>query len=233
MSMVLNGTTQYAHRATAPSASSWCATAWVRRDADSGAYECLYASWDSGNNAGSWALIDNGDGLLAYHRTSPSAAALSSYTTTVWRFVQLRYTGGVITITYLNDGDSAWGTSANVSSLTDLAAPDTFLIGASRTTPTDLMGCTVASLKVWSGGTLPNDTDLLAERLSTDVTATTGLWANYDFLTGALDTDRSGNARTLTLVATPTFSSAKPSDLTVPSYDPPFQSNITISFRAA
>ncbi len=212
MSVVCNGTTQWLHRASAPSGSAFVMAGWVRLDTDTAAERAVFGISDGSFFQASRAVIDSGDALVAEQIFSTSGAALGAFTTGVWRWVSLRYDGTTQTLRHLNDGGTAW--ASNVTQTVGTVTPNELALFAEFASGGTLMAGTCASLKIWSG-TLPTDTEVLAERLNTDVTVTAGLWARYAFAEGALGTDGSGNGRTLTLVGTPTFSADRPTDLTI------------------
>lgn len=213
MSIVFNGSTQLAEVAAVPSVSSFVVAGWFRRTSDSGVEE-VWVSSDDGSYFNQYRLrVNTSDELQGTQVFTQNAVNVSPVTNT-WYYVTYRYSGGTMAVRHLADGDTAFQSDQSTGGLSD-ATPDTFTIGAQYGggTPEAFAPMTCASLKVWSGGTLPTDGELLTERLNTDVTVTTGLWASYDFLTGALDTDRSGNSRTLTLTASPTYTADAPTDL--------------------
>ena len=212
MAIVLNGTTQYAYRATAPSTTDFVWAGWFRRDSDSGAVEA-WVGLDSGGGADeALVYVSAADGLNKYVTTGGASTAITPVVST-WYWVMFRYAGGVFTLRTSADGTGAW--QSNDTETASAVAFGNLTLGARYGTGTaqGFAPLTCGLLKVWSGATLPNDTEVLAERTSRNAIVTTGLWATYQFKSGALGTDSSGNGRTLTQVATPTFSSSKPSDL--------------------
>jgi hypothetical protein len=211
MSMALNGTSQYAGIAAVPSASAFVMAGWFRRTSDNGAVNVACCVDDGSFFNRSELKINAGDSWVGQHQFTESAQDVAA-TVNEWRWMTFRYSGNTMVIKSVADGGSAFTTGTSDGSLSNLT-PDRFRIGAAGDASAFFLG-TVACVKVWSG-TLPDDTALLAERLNTDVTATSGLWASYDFLSGELDVDRSGNSRTLTLTATPTYTADKPDDLTI------------------
>ncbi len=215
MSIVFNGSSQCAFRATAPSASSFLMAGWFRRDTDSGAEES-WISVDDGTVFNRDHIRVNGsDQLQGSHGFTANGVNVSPATST-WYWVAFRYTGGTMTVRHCADGDVAWQSNQSTAALSDLT-PSALTIGAQygNATPSAWAPMTSALVRVYSGATLPTDTEVLAERLNTVPTVTTGLWANYPFATGDLGNDDSAGARDLTLTGTPTFSSAKPTDLTI------------------
>lgn len=212
MSITFNGTTQFASRATAPSATEFLVAGWFRRNSDSGANESWWSIDDGTFGASSQLYVSSADTLVGSHSFDTSGTVLSTVTST-WYWVMFRISGGTRTIQAVADGGTAWGTPQSNGGMGALTR-DTMTLGAAygQSSASGFAPMSCALLKVWSG-TLPTDTEVLAERLSTTATVTTGLWGRYVFGTGALDTDDSGNARTLTLTAAPTFTADAPTDL--------------------
>lgn len=214
MSITFNGTTQCAFRAEAPSAASYVMAGWIRRNTDSGAVENFW-SIDDGTffNA---TVIDASasDELRVFRNGSGVAPIVNPVVLGTWYWVMVRYTGNVMTVRSSVDGTGVWQTNVTASGLTD-HTPNALTLGAAygAGTPSGFSPSTCALMKVWSGGTLPTDTEVLAERLAPTATVTTGLWARYVFASGALGADSSGNSRPLTLTAAPTFSADNPTDL--------------------
>lgn len=212
MSMALNGSSQFAGLSSTPSASAFVMAGWFRRTSDSGDFD-LALCVDDGTSFQRYAVYintsDQWQGAIGFTQTASNRNAVVND----WVWMTIRFDGSTLTVRSCLDGETAFNTAVTASG--SALTPDRFRIGASGAGG-DYFPGTVACVKVWSG-TLPSDTDLLAERLSISVTATTGLWANYDFLDGALATDRSGNGRTLTLTGTPTYTADKPNDLTIAS----------------
>lgn len=214
MSITFNGSSQYAHHAAAPSASAFAVGVWWRRDSDSGADEDI---WRIGDGSGPFnqtmLRINNLDQHQGTHVFSSTAPALNPVVTSTWYWSMLLFDGSEVRVRHVEDGGTAWASNNNITGMS-AAAPTEMAIGAQTSTGGNLFPGTIALMKIWSG-TLPTDTELLAERLNANATVTTGLWARYVFDTAALDADSSGNSRTLTLVGTPTFTADKPTDLTV------------------
>jgi hypothetical protein len=184
--------------------------AWVRRDTDSGVDEQVLR-FLAGVGAG--VSIDTSD-LLIPRQGFTTGGTAGAIATATWYYITLRFTsGGDQRCRILADGDTAWQTLSINSGGGDETLTN-LTLASSDVTVSNPMAGTFASYKLWTG-TLPTEDEVLTERLNTSVTVTTGLFASYDFLTGELATDRSGNARDLTLVATPTFTSDKPTDLTI------------------
>jgi hypothetical protein len=228
MSIVFNGTTQLASRATVPDASSFVIAGWFRRTSDSGAREHWF-SVDDGSffNQYSLAVSAASDQLEGYHGFNDTGAA-GVVAAGAWSWVMYRFSGGTLQVRRVLDGGTAWASNQTVPTLATLA-PTHLTIGArfGGGTPSEFAPATCALVKVWSGGTLPTDAEVLAERLNTAATITTGLWARYVFASGSLGTDGSGNSRTLTLTGTPTFSADNPTDLTVSGGSTPTVSSIS------
>lgn len=215
MSIVFNGTTQFASRATVPTAGSFVIAGWFRRTSDSGAREHWFSLDDgSFSNQYSLAVSATSDQIEGYHGVNDSGAA-GAAVPAAWSWVMYRFSGGTMQVRRVLDGGTAWMSNQTVPTLATLA-PTHLTIGArfGGGTPSEFAPATCALVKIWSGATLPTDAEVLAERLNTNATVTTGLWARYVFATGALGDDSSGNSRPLTLVGTPTFSADNPTDLT-------------------
>ncbi len=215
MSITFNGSSQYAYRATAPTPSDFVAAGWFRRTSDSGTAEVLF-SLDSGSSANETLLyIDSSDQLLVYSNGAVSGnltANVAPIVTNTWYWVMIRHTGGTLSVRHVADGGSAW--ASNSTSATSALTFSAVTVGARYGTGTAsaFAPSTCALVKLWSG-TLPTDAEVLAERLSRDVTVTAGRWGQYKFANGALATDDSGNSRTLTLAGTPTYTADAPTDL--------------------
>jgi hypothetical protein len=226
MSMTLNGSTQWAHRAISGSPVDYCVAAWVRRDTDSGGREFVVRF----PSAGATGLEINASDELVGRQGFTLGPAAMTFTTGVWRWVMFRYIDGTLRYRTCDDGGSAWATLGEATGTSDQTLSD-FAIGNGATGSADLpMPGTFASYKIWLG-TLPTEAEVLTERLNTDVTVTAGLFAAYDFLDGELATDRSGSSLDLTLVGTPTYTADKPDDLTIGTPPEPAPPRILISFR--
>jgi len=210
MSIAFNGTTQYAHIVAVPSVAAFLVAGWFRRDSDSAWFEWQW-SVDAGDATNRTSLkIDIIDRMRAERASIVEIETVDPAVVSTWYYVMVRYATGTLTVQHLVDGGSAWVGNASVGSLADLA-PTAFGIGAMhfQGTPAFFAPLTSAGVKVWST-TLPSDAEVLAEREYRNAIVTAGLWATYRFKTGALADDHSGNARTLTLTATPTFSADDP-----------------------
>lgn len=217
MSITFNGTSQCAFRAAVPNSAEYIMAGWYRRNSDSGANECWFAI-DDGSSAQEQVLfVSSTDNVAGYsNSTNVMTSNVSGVATGTWYYFMLKQSGGTCTVRHCLDGDTAW--QSNVTQSGAPITPDALTIGAARGNgaTTQFAPMTSAMVKVWSG-TLPSDADVLAERLATAATVETGLWARYAFADGALGTDGSTNARTLTLTASPTFTADKPTDLTISS----------------
>lgn len=213
MSITFNGTTQCAFRATSPSASAFLMAGWFRRNTDSAGFEA-WASIDDGTVSQRDCLqINTSDQLGGSHGFTGNGPSINPVVTSTWYWVMFRFSGGTMQVRHVADGGTAWASNLSTAALTALTS-NALTLGAQygNATPGDFAPMTCAQCTVWSG-TLPTDAEVLAQRLSTTVTVTTGLWAHYTFASGSLGTDSSGNSRALTLTAAPTFSADTPTDL--------------------
>lgn len=221
MSITLNGTTQFAGRATVPSQTDYVIAGWYRRTSDSGATEA-WVSLDDGANFFNAATVQigSGDAMTGYQGNGGVLAPnVGPTVVNTWYWVEMRQQAGTFSVRHMVNGGTAWAATQSVTAAavaaTQLSIGANYAPGA----PSAFAPMTCALMKIWSG-TLPTDAQVLAERTSTTVTNTAGLWASYEFASGALGTDSSGNARTLTLTAAPTFSADTPSDLGAPPATP-------------
>jgi hypothetical protein len=222
MSVVTNGTTQWLHRNSVPGAT-FSALIWARRDTDLGVSERVFCP-KTGGSAGvrqATLSVSGSDVLQIGGPTAPgNMTGNPTFTVASWRLFLITYLGetnpgvsadGVLTIKTLVDGDSAFaaGNTTQRTAQSDVVSTD-FVIAAITNAGSGPFAGTFANCKVWSGIVI-SDADALTEMEYRNVQTNGGsLWAHYKFLTGALGTDSSGNGRTLTQVATPTFSANEP-----------------------
>ena len=219
MSITFNGSSQYVYIASVPSQTDWSMSAWIRRNSDANTRR-TFMSVDNENWTGQTSIYvrTNGDDGAERWRAGTGTSGLgagslfSPVVIGTWYYFEMRLEDGTVTFRWVVDGGTTWSTGTQAIGVSTLT-PTHVNLGA-RGDGSEWFTGNIAMSKLWSG-TLPTADQVLAERLNTDVINTTGLWAAYDFLDEALDTDRSGNSRTLTLVDTPTYTADKPNDLTI------------------
>jgi hypothetical protein len=214
MSITFNGTTQRAIIVQVPSSAAFLVAGWFRRNSDSGAEES-WLSIDDGTAGESISLrVFSDDNIYGWFGAGSGPPLLAPGAGN-WVFMSYRFSGDTRIVRHLVDGATDWQSTHSTTGL----APRAFTalnIGArfGSGTAEQFAPVTCGMLKVWSG-TLPTDAEVLAARLTTGPTVTTGQWARHDFLSGALGTDRTGLGRTLTLIGAPTFTADKPDDLAI------------------
>lgn len=196
-----------------PNTRNWTMTFWMRRRADPGAVS-LISGWQHTGGTHEWTIRtaatgDTVDARWIEDGGDHTQTNLKTIVTDTWDYYMMRRddTGDALALKSLISGESSFTTSLTATGEFTPDAVMTLL----RIGNVDGMDMEIAA---WKGWTIAiSDADALTERTTLDVTTNTGSeWANYQFASGALETDSSGNARTLTANGTPTFVS-DPSDI--------------------
>jgi hypothetical protein len=214
MSIIFNGSSQRAIVVQVPSSSAFLVLAAFRRNSDSGGEEC-WLSIDDGTAGESISLrLFSDDNLYGWYGGG-SGPPIVAPGVGGWVYVLYRFSGDTRIVRHIADGATDWQSMHSITGLAPRAVT-ALNIGArfGSGTAEQFAHVTCGMLKVWSVA-LPTDAQALAARLTTGPTVTTGQWARYDFLNGALGTDRTGLGRTLTLIGAPTFTADKPDDLAI------------------
>ena len=200
------------HSRAAPgiSLSQWTQTFWVRLRGDTNAIQ-LFGS-----------LIDNVPGprymyggtdatgtAMVCGSSEGASATVQEMGIDTWYFVKLTYASNTLTMSVCAAGGSSFGTPQTKASLTDLPAVDALLIGGAGAY---WLNGEIASYKCWTGVTL-NDTQALAERHWLNAQVAGGLLWNYKYVSGALETDSSGNSLTLSVESGSPAWAADPVDI--------------------
>ena len=220
MSLVVDATNYMTRLGdTVPTSSLFSLTFWCKRDTDTGATECpLNLSLTTSDyetrisTADRWVVQGAGYGASAAFGPNPVAVG-------TWRYLFMTKTtsapGHHLIVKELSDGDSAFGGSVDLSSgsgLSDVAVNNIY-IGAGRPAQGFPFLGKITCVKLWTGVVI-SDANALTERSTRNITTNTGnIFANWQFNSGALTTDSSANAKTLTPVLSPTYSSEEPTAL--------------------
>lgn len=234
MSASYNGSDDYHNRAESFGSNSWTMASWALADVNS--QRRTICSVDESVSNRWLGNFDTSSTWEVHRGATQYDDGGSAISTATWYFVAATYTGettpgssadGVLDLYRRTNGTgSSWGTTNQVTGLSDYTALDNIHIGG-------FYGATsgwyhdglIANVKYWT--TALSSAALLAEYPYRHAQTTSGLWACYKFASGALETDSSGNGRTLTAngATGPTYSATEPSDITAD--DPPSAGGLT------
>lgn len=197
-----------------PGSGPFSAVLSFRRDRDTGTNEKIFARNDDGwpNQSGTLELSAT-DALRVAHAAETTSNVINPLAVATWIHALITYTPGagtgILRLAYRADGNldgvTTMTAAVQATGLTN-AAPDRIIVGSGAIAGADMFDGTLALLKIF-------------DSVLTDAQAITEFryrlpqlpaWAAYRFANGALTTDSSGNARTLTAVGTPVYSSAEP-----------------------
>lgn len=217
MSVAFTTSDHYTRSEAPGGGGSFTAAMWVRRDADTGADEQIFQRSAGGfTNQNGFKVFGASDFIIAAHG-GEETSGLHEVALDTWYYYLLHYQGestpgssadGVLTIKYLADGATAFTLDRTITGRSDLS-PDRMFLAAYRGDNTSSLPGTFAFCKIWTS--VLSDADALTEREYRHAqTNLGGLWAEYTFDSGAIATDTSGNARTLTAFGTPTHSADEP-----------------------
>ncbi len=183
-------------RAESPSGNTYTVVAGVKIEVDRNEFS-TWVCLDTGatNN---YTLMQTDATGTQMQAAEHNTAAVNGPAMTVGTWYRLAVTkagnGQPITIYWQADGagtvSSASGTSASNNPAVDVLRIGDSVFGG------EFLNGSVAAMKLWSGAVL-SQAEIEAEWASLDAVRTTNLWATYKFESGALTTDSSGNARTL------------------------------------
>lgn len=197
--MALDTNNTQAYLSANPPATDGSMCCWYRREVDNANVDTIAGFGGTVANM-DIAEVSNTDLLRGNHANLVQTASLLTETTGVWRYVFLSVVAGsgadgVMTIKYLNDGDTTFQGTEQITLLTNLGWTDLLINTNQNGAGGGFSDALFAFVKFFN--VVISDADAITER-SYRHNQTGNQHATYKFASGALTTDTGPNAYTLT-----------------------------------